>query len=107
MAAAAKADNRHLGGDRRLDAGSAVLDDDAALWRHAEPPRSEQEKVGGGLAGCDLDGAEDVRVEKAQQAGQRQPLADSYEMAVRGNAARQGQSIQQLLDARDRLQLAL
>src|SRR6266436_9591565 len=48
-----------------------------------------------------------MRVEKAQQAGYRQPLADPLEMAVRGDAAWQGQGVEQLLDARDRLQLAL
>src|SRR5712671_2851660 len=48
-----------------------------------------------------------MRLEKAQQAGCRQPVADPLEMAVRGDAARQGQGVEQLLDARDRLQLAL
>ena len=43
----------------------------------------------------------------AQQAGYRQPLADPLEMAVRGDAARQRAGVEQLLDAGDRLQLAL
>src|ERR1700730_968937 len=107
VAAAAKPDDRHSGGDRSLDAGGAVFDDDAALRRRSQPPRREQEEVGGGLAGCDLNGTEDRRVEKAQQAGYRQPLADPLEMAVRGDAARQGQGVEQLLDAGGRLQLAL
>src|SRR6202022_1988260 len=75
--------------------------------RRSQPARREQEEVGGGLSGCDLDGTEDMRLEKAQQPGHRQPLADPLEMAVRGDAAQQGQGVEQLLDAGDRLQLAL
>src|SRR6202022_3885477 len=75
--------------------------------RRSQPARREQEEVGGGLSGCDLDGTEDMRLEKAQQPSYRQPLADPLEMAVRGDAARQRQGVEQLLDAGDRLQLAL
>ena len=63
VAAAAEADNRHTGGDRRLDAGSAVLDYNAVAGPSAEPLGRKQEEVGGRLAGGDLDGAEDMRVE--------------------------------------------
>ena len=88
MPAAAEADDGHARGNRRLDARDAVLDDNAVLRRRAETFGSEQEQVGCGFAMSDLDGAEYVRVEKRQEPGHREALADANEMAVRSDAPR-------------------
>ena len=66
MAAAAKADDRHSGGDRCLNAGDAVLDHSAVSGPRTETLRREQEQVGCRLAMSYLDSAEHVRVEKRQ-----------------------------------------
>src|SRR5271169_5663434 len=107
MAAAAKADDRNLGGDRRLDAGNAVLDHGAVAGPCAEALRREQEQVGGGLAESDLRGAEHVRLEEWQEPGQREALADALETAVRCDATRHRQRGEQVLYSCHRRQLAL
>ena len=66
MAATAKADDRHAGGERGLDADRAVLDDNAILGRGTQLLRREQEEVGSRFAARDLRGAEDMRLEQRQ-----------------------------------------
>jgi hypothetical protein len=48
-----------------------------------------------------------MRVEQRQEAGHRERVPDTFEMAVRGNAAPRRQRGEELLDARYRQQLAL
>ena len=88
MAAAAKSDDRHAGGDRGGNPDNAVLDHDACGRQGAEPARRQQKQIGCRFADRDLHRAEDMRLEKPQQPGQRQPLAHPLQMAVRGDAAR-------------------
>ena len=107
MAAAAEADHRHASGNRSFDSRNTVLHHNAVFRRRAETLRGEQEQIGRGLAVRDLRGAEHMRVEKRQQAGHREALADPVEMAVRGDAARRRQRGEQLLDPGHRRQLAL
>jgi hypothetical protein len=71
MTAAAKSDCRHAGCYGSLHANRAVLDDDAALARRTELSGGEQEEIGSRLAPLDLRRAEDVWIEKRQQARYR------------------------------------
>ena len=107
MAAAAKADDRHSGGDRCLNAGDAVLDHSAVSGPRTETLRREKEQVGGRLAEGDLRGAEHVRVEERQQTGNREPLADAVETAIRCDATRHRQRGEEVLYSYHRRQLVL
>ena len=69
-------------------AGDAVFDDDTRLGHRTELLCGEQKEIWGGLAACDLRGAEDVRIEERQQPGQQERVADPIEVAVRSDAAR-------------------
>src|SRR6516162_791303 len=97
MGAAAKADDRNLGGDRCLDAGDAVLDHGAVNGPCTELLRREQEQVRGGLAESDLRGAEHVRVEECQEPSQREALANAVETAIRSDATRHRQRGEEVL----------
>ena len=107
MAAAAKADDRNLGGDGCLDAGDAVLDHGAIAGPGTELLRREEEQIGGRLTESDLRGAEHVRVEKRQEPGQCQALADAVETAIRSDASRRRQRGEKVLYSCHRRQLSL
>src|SRR5204862_5631761 len=75
--------------------------------QRSHPGRRVEEQVGGGLAACDLDGAEDVRVKAVVEAHQRQGVLQPLGPAARGDACPANQRIEHRGDAGDGLQLAL
>ena len=107
MAGADKPDDAHASRRCRNHARHAVLDDDAARWRHAHPGCGVQEESGCWLAVRDLDGAEDMRMKAVVEPDKRQGVLQPLRTAARGDAGPANQRIEHLDYAGNDLQLAL
>ena len=104
--AAGEGEDAHARAVRGVDAGRAVLDDDAVGGGHAHLARRVQEQVRRRLASPHHGGTVQMRLEHFQQAGEAKRQPDAVQAAGRGDAARNAKPRKRLRHARHRLQLA-
>ena len=99
MAAAGETVDRHFSGTRRLDAGDAVLDDEAARRRHAHSTRGTEKEIRRRLAAAHLGRAEDVWREAIEQPNEREAMPQPVGRAARRDARPARQPVQRGCDA--------
>src|SRR5690349_16394288 len=103
VAAADIAEYRHPSGAGSLDAGWTVLDDEAALGRHAHLPGGMKEEIGRRLAVFDHAGGKDVAAKIGEQPRQFEAELDALGLAGGGDAERYAETRERFRDAPGRL----